>query len=290
MKRTAFFLIILAGVLWGTSGIFVHLLVPYGFSSAQMTFFRALVSALSILVCILLKRRSLLRVRADLLLLYAASGLGFFGTATGYFYSMQATSVSTAVMLMYTAPILVMLFSVLFFGEKLTVKKGVCVLAMFGGCILVSGGIGGLRFDLFGICIGLLSGISYSAYNILTKAAMRRGGDPTAATFYCFAFATGIAFFTCDPASLPARIALAPTQTTLLLLALGIFTCVLPYLLYSLSLKTLPAGTASALAIVEPMSATIFSVVLFHEPLDLSATVGILLILGAVTLLSKNES
>ena len=80
-----------------------------------------------------------------------------------------------------------------------------------------------------------------------------------------------------------------PWLTIPLILALGIVTFVLPYLLYTLALKELPAGTASALGIVEPMAATVFSVVIFREALSVYSVVGIVLILLAVFLLGKAE-
>ena len=44
MKNKSYMYIILAGLLWGTSGIFVNLLVTYGFTALQLTFFRGAVS------------------------------------------------------------------------------------------------------------------------------------------------------------------------------------------------------------------------------------------------------
>ena len=290
MKKRSFIFIILAGILWGTSGIFVKFLAPYGFSSLQMTFFRGLISFIAMLVYILCHDRKLLKVSLRELILFAGSGLGFFGTASCYYFSMQATSVSTAVVLMYTAPVLVMIFSVAFLGEKLTPLKTLSVLCMLLGCGLVSGIIGGLKFDFFGIAVGLLSGISYSAYNIFTKIGMRRGSHPLTATLYCFIFSSAIAFFTCSPKEIPDAVSADASVTIPLIIALGICTCVLPYLLYTIALKALPAGTASALSIVEPMAATVFSIVLFEEDIGISSVCGIILILGAVFLLSRSEN
>lgn len=289
MKHRAFIYIILAGILWGTSGIFVHYLAPYGFTSLQMTFFRGLVSLIFMFIYVIFKDRRIFRIKPRELLLFVGSGTGFFGTASCYYFAMQATSVSTAVVLMYTAPVLVMIFSVAFLGEKLNFKKGLSVLCMIVGCGLVSGIIGGIKFNPLGIAMGFLSGISYSAYNIFTKIGMRRGNHPLTATFYCFAFSTLLALFTCKPQSIPENVAKAPALTVILILALGIFTCVLPYLLYTLALKTLPAGTASALSIVEPMAATVFSIILFNEALSIASAAGIILILGATFILSRQE-
>lgn len=290
MKKRAFLFIILSGLLWGTSGIFVPYLAPFGFSSLQMTFFRTAFSAAVMMIYALLRDRSLFKVSFKELLLFAGSGLALYGTASCYYFSMQVTSVSTAVVLMYTAPVIVMIYSVAFLGEKLTRLKLVSVAAMLVGCCLVSGIIGGMRFDVFGIIMGFLSGISYSAYNIFTKIQMRRKSNPVSATVYTFLFGTLFAFVTCSPSSAPAHIAANPSVTVPLLAAMAVCTCVLPYFFYTLALKDLPAGTASALGIVEPMAATVYSVVLFDEQLSLYSLCGIVLILGAVFLLSKSDN
>lgn len=289
MKHRAFLYIILAGILWGTSGIFVNALSPYGFTAPQMSFFRATVSLAAIGLFLAVRGRALFRIRAKNIPLLIGSGIALFGTSTCYYYSMRLTSVSTAVVLMYTAPILVMLFSVAFLGEKLTPYKAVSVVGMLAGCCLVSGIIGGLRFDLAGILIGLASGISYAAYNILTKIQMRRGIAPLSAAFYCFATAATVSFFASDPGSIPARIAAEPSVTLPLILGIGVITYVLPYFFYTTALTVLPVGTASALSIVEPMAATVFSILFFREELSLAAACGILLILGSILLFSRSK-
>lgn len=289
MKKIAFLYIIIASVLWGTSGIFVHYLAPHGFTSLQMTFLRSLVSCACMSLYILIYDKNLFKAKLKELLLFAGSGISFFLTASCYFYSMQATSISTAVVLMYTAPIFVMIYSVLFLKEKLTWMKAISVLCMIIGCGLVSGIIGGIKFDVIGIAVGFLAGIAYSAYNILTKIVMRNNSNPLSATLYCFLFATIIGAFICKIGQIPQNIASDIQITLPLVIGIGIFTCITPYFLYTLALKKIPAGTATSLGIIEPMAATIFSVILFHEPLNLSSLCGIVLILGAVFVLSKSE-
>ena len=289
MKTRAFIYIILAGILWGTSGLFVHFLAPMGFSSLQMTAMRGIVAFLCMLVFAALKNREIFKVSRRELALFAASGLGIFGTATSYYASMQLTTVSTAVVLMYTAPIIVMIYSVLFLGEKMTVLKGVAVGAMLVGCCLVSGIIGGMKFHALGIAMGFLSGISYSAYNIFTKVQMRGNSHPLSATLYCFMFMAIFSVLSCKPLEAANIIYNNLGVSIPLLIGIGIATCVLPYFLYTLALKVLPAGTASALGIVEPMAATVFSVLFLQEELSVYSVCGIVLILGAVFLLSQNR-
>ena len=101
---------------------------------------------------------------------------------------------------------------------------------------------------------------------------------------------SAISLFVLEPKSAAASISVAPGTVIPLLLGLGICTFVVPYVLYTLAMKELAAGTASALSIVEPMSATLFSVVIFREPLDWFTGIGIVLILGAICLIGKAEN
>ena len=186
--------------------------------------------------------------------------------------------------------ILVMIFSVAFLGEKLTKIKAVSVVSMLVGCCLVSGIVGGLKFHIGGILLGLLSGICYSAYNILTKIAMQKKCHAMTTTVYNSLFMAIIALCVCEPAKIVTNAAQKPLFLVPMMIALGVVTFVLPYFLYTLALKELPAGTASALSIVEPMSATVFGVVLFRESMSVASVIGVALILAAVFLLSREEA
>ncbi len=290
MKRYAIPFIILTGILWGTSGLFVHRLAPYGFSSPELTFARHSVSAVIMGLFLLFCHRDLFFVKAKDILLLLGCGLGLVGTGSFYYASMQAASVSVAVVLMYTAPVIVMVYSVLFMGEKLSKIKALSVLFLMLGCALVSGIFGAVNFNLSGVLLGLCSGLSYSAYNIFTKKAMERGLHPFTSTFYTFSVAALVAFCLSNPQNIALCVMKAPSHTLPLLFFLGIFTSIAPYFLYTFALKVTPAGTATSLSVVEPMAATIFSVAFLGETLSAASLCGIVLILLAVLFLSRSES
>ncbi len=277
-------------ILWGASGLFVRTLSPYGFSAMQITALRIGISFLLLALYCLFRDRSAFCAKPTELLLYALSGIGLFGTSGAYFASMQLTSISTAVVLMYLAPVPVMIFSVLFLGERMNAQKGASVALMLLGCALVSGITGGLVANLPGVLMGLLAGFSYAGYNILTKIQMRRGCSATSATLYTFLFAGLFALGLCRPWQLPALFAPSPLPIALIVAALALFTCVLPYLLYSSALKLLPVGTASALAIIEPMSASLLAFIFYRESISLPCGIGIVLILTSVLLLGLCEN
>lgn len=288
-KKTSLFYIIMACVLWGTSGIFVHFMAPLGFTSLHMTSIRASVAAVFLGLYNLFSDPKRFKVKFPDLILYLGCGATFFTTASSYYFAMQATSISTAVMLMYTAPIYVIIYSVIFLGERLTKVKIISIITMLIGCGLISGIIGGFKFDLTGILFGFLSGIAYSLYNIFTKIGTQRKCNPLSSTFYCFLFASVIGVACSEPGALVEVLTLNSRKAISLSAGLGVFTCILPYFLYTLSLRHLPVGTASALSILEPAAATLFSVVLFSEPLDSFSICGIILILTSVFFISKTK-
>jgi len=288
MKTKAFICIILAGVLWGTSGLFVHFLSPIGLTSLHMTAIRGTVAAIIMVTYTFIKNKKLYKISIKQLVLLITAGLAMFLTALCYYSSMQASSVSTAVILMYTSSIFVVVYSVIFLGEKLTFLKGISIVLMIAGAGLVSGIVGGLKFSFLGISLGLLSGITYSIYNIISKILMNGGCKPLTVSTYCFSFMALISLFVSNPAEI---ITIASNNTPYIILMIGCGVCsfVLPYFLFTWSLKYLPAGTASSLSIIEPLAATLFSVTLLGEKLDVFSTIGIILIASSVVMLSKNK-
>lgn len=290
MKKLSFAFVILAGVLWGTSGLFVQLLAPYGFTTLQISAVRGGVSFVAVALFALLFDRSLFRVRWWELLLCLFIGVALFGTGNCYFYALQLTSISTAVVLMYTEPALVMLFSVLFLREKITPLKLVSLCTMLFGCVLVSGILGDFKPNPVGILIGLLSGVSFAAYNILTKIAVDKGMRPLSVTLYGFLFASSLSLALSNPVELVRTAASALGETLPLLVAIGLVSFVAPYLLYTMAMRALPVGTVSALGIVEPMAATVFGILFLKEHLTVLSAVGIAAILLAVVLLGLAEN
>lgn len=290
MKRKAILLVILAGICWGTSGIFSHILAPYGFTALHMTTLRGTVSTLLLLGYLLICHRDWLKATRSQLLLFLCSGVSLFGTCFSYFAAMRVISVSVAVMLMYTAPVLVMIFSVSFLGEKFTPFKGISIALMLAGCALVSGVAGGVSLNVPGLLLGLLAGVCYASYNIFTRIAMQKGCRSLTTTFYSALMMSLIALAVSRPWQMAECVVKKPALTIPVALGLGIVTFALPYLVYTVALREIPAGTASALSIVEPMSATVFSVAFLDEKLTVPAVCGIVLILLAVFLLSREEN
>ena len=288
MKVRSVFFIALAGVLWGTSGIFVHYLSPLGFTPFMMSAVRGAISLLSLCIFALIKDKSLFKIDRRGLLLSVLIGAALWATGTTYYTAMGYKGVAVAVVLMYTAPVYVTVFSAIFMRERMGVCGTVATVLMLIGSVLVSGILTEGQFNPFGVAIGVLCGIVYAIYNIGTKIALTRGTRPVTVTLYAFLFMTLISIIPASPGRLFA-LAEATPYSIPLLIGLAIFTFVLPYVLYTLGMRGLAAGPASALGTVEPVAATAFSMICFGEMPSAIAAVGMVLIIGAVLALAISQ-
>ena len=276
-------LILLAGALWGTMGIFVRRFNSFGFDAMQVASLRLTAGAVIFIIALVLRGGRGFRIAARDIPLFLGLGLGsvlFFTVC--YFKSIEMMPLSIAAILLYTSPIWVTLMSVLFFKERLTLRRIAALILAFGGCVLVSG-LGGEGLTPL---IGLCSGIGYGLYSILGSVALRKY-EPLTVTTYAFLFSAAGSWFICRPAEMLSIAASLPTLGFALdVLGIAVVTAVAPYLLYTLGLKNTLASKAAIMATIEPLVATVLGIVVFSEPLTLAAAAGIVLILAAIVLLN----
>lgn len=286
-------LIILAGIFWGSMGIFVHLLTDnFGFTSLQAACLRMMSAALILLLFVFIKDKKLLKINPSDIPVLACNGiLSIFFMTVFYFASINSdTSMSVSAVLLYTAPFIVMLLSCIFLGEKLTLQKILCLIIAFVGCCFVSVSEQGYSTTA-GIIFGVLSGVAYALYSIFGSIALKKY-HPYTVTFYSFFFAglcsAVLSFFThlgkavSETPSIP-LFALAVAMT-------GLITAVLPFLLYTKGLSGTSPSKASIMAYAEPVSACIFGYFLMDELMTPKMIFGIILTVIAIVLLNIKVS
>ncbi len=286
---TAF--IILAGIFWGSMGIFVRKLDGYGFSSIQIVLIRVTLAALIFAMVLLIKDRSGFKISLKDIPLFMGLGFGsilFFTVC--YFTAINMMPLSTAAILLYTSPVWIMLMSILFFREKMDTRKLLALALAFAGCVLVSG-ISGEGMTLTGLLVGLGSGIGYGLYSILGKIALRRY-SPFTVTTYTFIFAAVGSWIICRPADMFSRFSGAQDLGFLCVFCIltALITAVIPFLAYTLGLERVEASKAGIIATIEPMVATLIGIVYFAEPLTIISGIGMILILAAVVILNLKQA
>ena len=125
MKQGKGVLLVIAGAaLWGFMGVFVRTLTAFGFNSLQVAAIRITVAALIFLGIVLCRDTSLLKIRLRDIGWFLCTGLiSVLLMTLTYATAIEHLSMSTAAILLYVAPILVMVISVLFLKESLTWQK-----------------------------------------------------------------------------------------------------------------------------------------------------------------------
>lgn len=293
MKRNFYpILVILAGVFWGSICLFADYLSNHTpFSALHITAIRFTVAAVILNFILIVKGRgfSCYRITRKAFFIAVISGVfSVFSSSALYFACMLQTSASVAAILLYTAPIFVMLMSLIFFRERLTAHKLIAFGFAIVGCALVSGIASGARFDSIGILFGLGSGLAYSLYGILTTLFMRENNNPLAFTALSFFFASIAALVISRPWAI-SDFAPAPSGWLPLIavcIGLGFCTAVVPYLLYTLGLKGVKPDTASILAFSEPITACLLGTFILHQPMDLYGVIGIACVCTAIAILN----
>ena len=286
MKKLAPFLVILAGCLWGTMGIFVRHLNAIGLEAMEIVEARAVLTAVSMFAALVVFRRALLRVNIRDLWVFAGGGIVsviLFNFC--YFQTIQRASLSTAAILLYTSPVFVLLLSVPLFGEKLTKKKILCLMLAITGCALSSGLAGGMALSPMTLLFGLGSGFGYGLYSIFSRFALQKGYHPITITAYIFLFGALGGLPLTDFGQL-IRVAGADGSNLAYLGAYTLVTTIVPYISYTTGLQQVENGVAAVLACIEPVMATVFGIFFFSEMPDLSGWLGILLVLIALTALN----
>ena len=280
-------LIIIAACFWGSMGIFVRKLESYSFGAIQIVSIRLTIAALLFCLVQLIVDRAGFKIALPDIPLFLGLGLGsilFFTIC--YFSSITIMPLSTAAILLYTSPIWIMLMAALFFHEKLNAKKLIALALAFAGCVLVSG-ISGDGITVVGLLLGLGSGLGYGLYSILGTVALRRY-SPYTVTTWTFIFAACGSWCVCHPADMISKFQAAESLPLLLgfCVLTALVTAVIPFLTYTLGLRTVEASKAGIIATLEPVVATIIGIVCFGEGLSILSALGILLVLAAVVVLN----
>ena len=283
--RLALLMTLMAGIGWGCIGLFVRRLNVLSFSSFEICAIRNSITLCLLFILILCTDRSLFKIRLKDIWCFLGTGivsLILFNVC--YFTTITLTSLSIAAVLLYTSPAFVMIMSRFIFGEKITGRKVLAIVLTIGGCFLVSGMIGDTgSLTLKGLLMGLCSGFCYALYSIFGRFALNKGYNSMTISFYTFVFgAIGLIPLVNYPAI--GQVILSSASNIILAILFALICTLMPYLFYTKGLTILENSTAAVVVAIEPVVATLISVLILHEPMTLLEGAGIIMVLIAIVL------
>lgn len=256
-----------------------------GFTSIEIVALRVWFSAICLIIFLLFKDYRLLKIKISDLWLFIGTGLVsivFFNYC--YFYTISKCSISIAAFLLYTAPVIVMILSVLILKEKMNISKSISLIMACVGLAFITGVIGYAKLvQTRIIIIGIGAGFGYAMYSIFGKLLVSKYNAYTITTYTFIVASIGI-----SPLISPVSIVKKTIDFSAIYNDIGvsILCTVLPFLLYTKALEKEDSGKASIIATVEPIVATIIGVAIYNEKITVSKLVGIVLIIFSIVVLN----
>ena len=271
--------LITAMVLFGTIGLFVRYI---NLPSSIIALARGLVGMLFLLTVILLRgnKISMEAVKKNLIwLILSGACLGMNWILL--FEAYRFTTVATATLCYYLAPIIVIAASPFLLKEKLTLRKIICTLVALFGMVLVSGvvqsGIPSVA-EAKGILFGLGAAVLYAGIMLMNKkihdisaydkTVVQLGISAIVLVPYCL-LTEEISALDITP------------QAIAMLLLVGIVHTGVTYFLYFGSMGHLNAQTVAIISYVDPVVAVLISIFILGEGMNIFGVLGAVLVLGA---------
>ncbi len=219
----------------------------------------------------------------------------FYGViCTGTFFivylkAVQEIGIALGAVLLYTAPAWVALISWKFMHETMTPRLVFAVILSFTGAVLVSGiyGMGHVPLNWLGIAMGISSGILYALWSVSNRIGVKFYGY-SSWSLQMYGFLIGALFLIVvqSPGTWLKKDLMLNAMPVLLFLGAGpgLFAAVA----YGIGVKLVPVSRASVIATLEPVLATVWAMLFFHERLNPLQMVGGGLIILSVILITTS--
>lgn len=186
----------------------------------------------------------------------------------------KMTTATNAIVLQFTAPVFVILFSILCFHKRPSRLDLTACAAVMGGILFffvdkISAG------EMMGNIIALLSGVAYAGVFLLREMP---DSDAISSVFWgdVLSAAVGLPFLALETEF---------TQTAVFsLVILGVFQVAIAYILMTEGLKTTPPVTASLVSGIEPVLSPILVALFYGERVSLMALTGAAIVVVSVVI------
>ena len=291
MKKIYLILPILAGIMFGSSGIFVRTLTQNGIDPTTLLFLRFSIAIIPILIAIFLTDRELFKIDKSDIPLFIACAICIIGLNLCYNESMNTIPLSLAAVLLSLAPIYVIIIAYIAFGEKITSKKVICMLLAIFGCVLMTGVLENsmMNISLFGIACGIGAGLFWAFYLIASKKSIKNGKHTFTILLYSIIIISIALIPFTDFGQINAFVSINPLLTIVFLIIHSTFSFALPYVFSTLSLNFIDSGTSSIfMSASEPFAALLFGLLIYGEIPTLVMLCGFILTLVSMTILSRS--
>ncbi|NCB71454.1 MAG: hypothetical protein EOM45_06630 [Clostridia bacterium] len=280
--------IALAGVFWGTIGLFGKTLEGYGMSSEMIAFSRQFAGFSILFIIFLFKDPSVLRIDRKGLksaMIIGVVSQGIFNLA--YFGSIKLVGTFTAVVLLYFSPVIMFLLGTFMYREKSSRKKVFSVLLCLTGCVygVTGGDFSTLQSNTVGILLGLTAALTYSLMPALSKKTTTIY-NPFTIIIYSFMFGAIMLIPFAKPVA--SIMAVQDKAVFLIIPLFGFISSSIPYCLYIPSLHNVQVSKLGVIASIELVVSIAIAVLFLKEPLSAGKVAGAAIIMASILIMNTN--
>jgi RarD protein len=271
-------LVLLTALLWGFIPVIFRFLGEM--SSELIVFYRLFFAAFSLFLAVVWLKKDFINPvsKKRLIALGALNAVTVFA----YVQAVKLGSVSTAIVLQYTAPAIGAVLAMVFLKESLSFKKILSLALAFSGVALIALSQGGFSLDS-SFSYGLLSGLSYGVSILIARKVGKTSEEPMIAGLWQVAI--GAILFAPNALShqLPGIFDL------LMLFSLGSLCMALPLFLVYNAVKKLSAATLGSLLYAEVLFATLLAWLFLGEVPSAATVAGGILVLGGTVIAAREK-
>lgn len=266
-KNKAIFEILLCAALWSVAGIFMKGIPWSGFAIAGV---RSVLAGAVMLIFMRVKHIRFVFTRKSVM-----GAVALAATMTLFSVANKTTTAANAIVLQFTSPIWIMLFSAVFCHQRFRRADAIAVALTFGGIALffadgLSAGNTGGNF------VAIASGVTFSAYYISLGACSEEERMSAVAIGHAITFLIGIPFlFFTNP--------VITAKSILFIIILGIFQLGIPYVLLAHASGWCPPLVCSLLGALEPLLNPVWVAIFDGEVPGVMALVGAVVVIVTIT-------
>lgn len=267
-KRMAMLQVLLCAAMWSIAGIFIKFL-PW--NSFVISSLRSLFAGS--IVIIYIKYAKIPFVLSSKTI---KSGLALCMTMTLFVMANKYTTSANAIVLQFTAPMFIVVFSAIFLGQKFKKADVIAVLCTMAGISLfffdeISGG------KFFGNCVALCAGMAFACYYMSLGTSDLSQRMSTIIIANTMTFLIGLPFiFTTSPEFTSVTIAN--------ILILGVVQLGIPYIILAKASEYCPPLACSLLGAAEPLLNPVWVFIFDGEAPGLMSLVGGLFVIATISL------
>ncbi|MFR5860076.1 MAG: DMT family transporter [Clostridia bacterium] len=273
----------ISAVFFGFIPLFVKTICAGGGNSVSAAFYRFFLSVPILYIYLKAQGISMRITRTEFAKIALITIFGYGGTAVLLFssYNFIPSGMSTTIHFMY--PVFTILGCMIFFKEKVSPLKLLCVALCFGGILLFYNGESG--GSVLGMALSFLSGVTYAFYTIYLEKSGLQKMENLKLIFYMNTVAAAMILV----------MALLTAQFTLRLTPLAWGTAVffatatslIGVLGYQIGVKCIGPQNAAILSTFEPITSVIVGVLVYREAFSARTLLGCLCVLSAVVIVAK---